>query len=193
MNSMPEAVFLDRDGVINEEVDYPKEPKDLRLIEGVPAAIRRLNGRKIPVIVITNQSGVALGFYSEPQVELLHESLAKELKKDGAHIDRFYYCPHHPNGKGRYAITCDCRKPMPGLLHQAARDFNINLSRCVVVGDKAKDIQAGESVGARTILVMTGYGSKEISAWKESFQPTFVAPDLPGAVEWLLNGSEKQI
>lgn len=188
------AVFLDRDGVINEEVEYLSDPKHLRLIPGAENAIRRLNGQKIPVIVITNQAGVARGYYEESEITALHEAMSEMLKKNGARIDRFYYCPHHPTaGKGKYKIVCDCRKPMPGLLRQAAKDMSLTLKNCVMVGDTASDMAAGFAAGCRTILVLTGYGSKEISAWKESFQPSFVAPDLQGAVEWLLNSSEKRI
>ena len=184
------VVFLDRDGVVNEEVDYLSDPKDLQLIKGVPAAIRRLNEQKIPVIVITNQAGVARGYYAESQVEVLHEALVKELARNGAHIDRFYYCPHHPDGRGEYKKACDCRKPAPGLLRLAAHEMKLDLSHCVMIGDKASDIGAGVAVGARTILVMTGYGAKEWSSWRESFQPTHVAPDLGRAVDWLLRESD---
>lgn len=181
-----EGVFLDRDGVINEEVNYLSDPKDMRLIEGAPAAIRRLNEQKIPVIVITNQAGVARGYYAESQVEVLHEALAKELARSGAHIDRFYYCPHHLGGQGEHAIDCDCRKPRAGMLKKAAEDFHLNLSKCALVGDKATDIEAGAAVGCRTVLVQTGYGAKEWSSWNQSFQPSYVAPDLLAAVDWLL-------
>ncbi len=182
-----EAVFLDRDGVINEEVEYASDPKDLHIIPGAPQAIRRLNEKKIPVIVTTNQAGIARGYFSEVQVEAFHSALSKELKRKKAHIDRFYYCPHHPTaGKGKYRIVCDCRKPMPGLLHQAAKDFNLNLKSCVLIGDKASDIGAGAGAGCKTVLVMTGYGSKEWSEWNEKFKPDHVALDLRGAVEWLL-------
>lgn len=191
---MINAVFLDRDGVINEEVEYLSDPKHLRLIPGAEDAIRRLNELKILVVVITNQAGVARGLYKESQITALHEAMSEMLGKNGAHIDRFYYCPHHPTaGKGKYKIVCDCRKPMPGLLRQAAKDMSLNLKDCVMVGDKASDMAAGFAAGCKTVLTLTGYGSKEISAWKESFQPSFVASDLQGAVEWLLSGSKKRI
>ncbi|MDO8561318.1 MAG: HAD family hydrolase [bacterium] len=184
---MVEAVFLDRDGVINEEVEYLHDPKDLRLIPGVAGAIRVLNEHSIPVIVITNQAGVARGYYPESQIEVLHSALGKMLETEGAHIDRFYYCPHHPEGKGEYRKVCDCRKPQPGLLHQAAKDMGLNLKNCVLVGDKASDIGAGATAGCRTILVMTGYGKKEWASWKEDFKPTYAASDLQNAVGRLLN------
>lgn len=183
---MIDAVFLDRDGVINDEIEYLHDPKDLRLISGSASAIRLLNERKIPVIVVTNQAGVARGYYPESQIATLHHALEGMLESEGAHIDRFYYCPHHPEGQGTYSLDCDCRKPKPGLLLRAAREMNIDLRRSVMVGDKASDLAAGFSVGCKTILVLTGYGPKEKSSWNETFQPSFVAPDLFGAVEWLL-------
>lgn len=187
MNSMPEAVFLDRDGVINEESDYLHDPKDLRLLPGAAEAIKRLNEGGIPVIVMSNQSGVARGLYPESHVGVLHEALAQDLKKEGAHIDRFYYCPHHPTaGRGKYKIICDCRKPMPGLPHQAAKDMSLNLKNCVMVGDKASDLAAGFAAGCRTILVLTGYGFKEWSEWKQLFKPSHISPDLADAVDWML-------
>ncbi|HEY4514286.1 MAG TPA: HAD family hydrolase [Candidatus Paceibacterota bacterium] len=184
---MVSAVFLDRDGVINEETAYLHDPKNLRLIAGAASAIRKLNEQNVPIIVITNQAGVAKGYYQESEIEMLHSALAEILKTEGAHIDRFYYCPHHPEGKGEYQKVCDCRKPMPGLLLQAAKDFNLEIKRCVFVGDKVSDIGAGVAAGARTILVMTGYGKEVWQSWEQPFQPDHVAADLPDAVEWLLS------
>lgn len=180
------AVFLDRDGTINEEFHYTSDPKDLRLIEGVAGAISRLNERSIPVIIISNQSGVARGFHTEAQIEIFHRAISKELKKAGAHIDGFYYCPHHPEGSGKHAIECDCRKPKPGLLLRAAKEKKLDLSRCVMIGDAARDIEAGIAAGCeKTILVMTGKGVEQWSTWHESFKPTHVAKDLRDAVNWL--------
>ena len=184
-----EAVFADRDGVINEEVEFLSDPADLRLIPNAAKAIRALNEKKIPVIVVTNQSGIARGYYSESEVDVLHEALSNELLKNGAHIDRFYYCPHHKDGKGKYAIDCNCRKPLPGMLQKVAKDFNLDLSKCAMVGDKASDIGAGNAVGCQTVLVMTGYGKKNWSSWKETFRPSFIAQDLSEAVSWLLKES----
>jgi len=189
MESSLDAVFLDRDGVINEEVENLSHPKHLQLIPGVPDAIRLFNEQSIPVIVVSNQAGVARGARTEKDVELVHEALSKELKKDSAHIDRFYYCPHHPDGKGEYAKVCDCRKPMPGLLKQAAKDMGLDLSHSVIIGDKAIDIAAGIASGCSTVLVMTGHGAKEWEEWHETFKPDHVAQDLLGASTWLLSRS----
>jgi D-glycero-D-manno-heptose 1,7-bisphosphate phosphatase len=181
------AVFLDRDGVINEEEEYLSDPSKLRLVPGVADATRRLNERAVPVIVVSNQSGVARGYYPESQIAILHHALEEMLATEGARIDRFYYCPHHPEGQGKYRIDCDCRKPKPGLLIRAARDMGLNLKKCAVIGDKASDMGAGVSAGCKTILVMTGQGRKEWSSWNEEFQPSHVAADLSDAVEWLLS------
>ena len=185
-----QAVFLDRDGVINEEFGYLHDPKDLLLIPGAASAIHILNERKIPVIVVSNQSGVARGYFPESHAAEFNEALSRELKKDGAHIDKFYDCPHHPTaGRGTYKMTCDCRKPKPGLLLRAAKDFNLNIKDCVLIGDKASDIGAGVAAECRTVLVKTGYGEKEWSLWNKDFKPSHVAADLSDAVEWLLDST----
>ena len=185
-----DAVFLDRDGTINEEVNYASNPKDLRLVPGAARAIRSLNERGIPVVVITNQGGIARGYHTEADVETFHKALSKELKKDGAHIDKFYFCPHHPAGKGEYGIECACRKPQPELLHRAAHDLGLDLTTCVMIGDKSTDIGAAEAVGADSVLVMTGHGQGEWEAWKESFKPTHTAKDIAEAVKWILKRRE---
>lgn len=183
---MPSAVFLDRDGVINEEVGYLHDPNDLRLIPGSADAIRALNERAIPVIVVTNQAGVARGHYSEREVGALHDALQKMLGEYGAHIDRFYYCPHHPDVEGKYRKVCDCRKPMPGMLHLAAKEMHVDLRHCVIIGDKASDIGAGVAAGCRTILVLSGHGEEHLASWNETFKPGSVARDLSDAVKRIL-------
>lgn len=189
---MIDAVFLDRDGVLNEELGYASDPSGLELIPGAADAIRALNEHSIPVIVVTNQAGVARGYYPESQVSVFHDALNRELLEHGAHIDAFYYCPHHPTaGQGKYAVDCDCRKPKPGLLLRAAKDFNLDLKRCAVIGDKASDIGAGVSVGSTTVLVMTGHGEKHRAAWNQPFQPHHIAAGLQDAVTQLLRSASR--
>jgi D-glycero-D-manno-heptose 1,7-bisphosphate phosphatase len=184
---MKQAVFLDRDGVINEEVNYLSEPDQLRLIPGAAEAIARLNQVGLPVIVITNQAGVARGYYPEAQIEVVHAALTHQLAQAGAHIDRFYYCPHHPTeGLPLYRMECNCRKPKPGLLLQARQDFDLDLQRCFVIGDNHSDIALSQSTGCRTVLVLTGHGARVWREWREDFQPEHVAPDLSAAVAWVL-------
>jgi len=175
------AVFLDRDGTINEEVGYLSEPEELHLIPGAAEAIRLLNRAGVLAIVVTNQSGVGRGYFSEARVKAIHEQLAMQLAAYGAHLDAIYYCPHHPD-KG-----CDCRKPKPGMLKRAAEEHSIALDRSFAVGDKVSDLEAGRRAGCRTVLVLTGYGMEARKAFKHSdFQPDYIARDLLGAVRWIL-------
>ncbi len=181
------AVFLDRDGVINVDIHHLHAPDQLQLIPGSAQAIRSLNERSIPVIVITNQSVVARHIITETQLHEIHQSLSSLLDQFGAHIDRFYYCPHHPTeGLPPYQIDCECRKPKPGMLLQAARDFEIDLSRSYFIGDTLGDMQAGYNAGCHTVLVQTGYGEKVKREWQESFQYEHYALDLERAVKWVL-------
>jgi D-glycero-D-manno-heptose 1,7-bisphosphate phosphatase len=110
-------------------------------------------------VVVSNQSGVARGYYTEEDVDNLHRHIATELGKSGAHVDAWLYCPHHPEGRGSYSLPCRCRKPMPGMLIEAAGRFDIDLGSSVMIGDKLADIEAGIAAGCRTILVRTGYGA----------------------------------
>lgn len=153
---MPEAgkpvAFLDRDGVINVDHGYVHRPERLEWVAGAPEAVRLLNEAGLAVIVITNQSGVARGFFGEADVKQLHLHMQEQLRARGAHVDAFYYCPHHPQGTvAPYAVACDCRKPKPGLLEQAARDFAIDRKRSFLIGDKDDDIAAAQAFGTRGI------------------------------------------
>lgn len=184
---MKQAIFLDRDGVINEEVNYLSDPEQLRLIPGAAEAIAQLNESGLFVIVVTNQAGVARGYYPEAQIEVVHRALVHLLAQAGAHIDRFYYCPHHPTeGRLPYRVECDCRKPKPGLLLQAAQDFDLDLTRCFVIGDNYSDVALSQSTGCRTVLVLTGHGARVWHEWHADFQPAYIAPDLSAAVAWIL-------
>lgn len=158
-NKCAKTIFLDRDGTINEEVNYLYQPEDLTILDGVPEAIAMLNHAGFRVVVITNQAGVARGYYQEADVEKLHEHLNRELEKQGAHIDAFYYCPHHPeHGIGKYKVECSCRKPGTGLFLQAEGDFPVDKGHSYMVGDKLIDVEAGHNYGVASILVGTGYG-----------------------------------
>lgn len=156
------VVFLDRDGTINEEVNYLHRKEDLVLVSGVPEAIACLNRAGYEVIVVTNQAGVARGYYSEEDVCALHTYLNQVLEKDGAHIDAFYYCPHHPvHGIGAYRCVCRCRKPDIGLLENAEQQGGeIDKEHSWMIGDKVSDTEAGRRFGIRSILVGTGYGAE---------------------------------
>jgi D-glycero-D-manno-heptose 1,7-bisphosphate phosphatase len=154
-----EAVFLDRDGTLIEEVNYLSSPEQVRLIPGATEAVRRLNETDTLVVVVTNQAGVARGYFPESRVAEVHAHLSALLAERGARIDAYYHCPHHPTeGVGAYRMSCDCRKPQPGLLFTAARELGIDLSRSWMIGDKFCDARAGEAAGCRTLLVRTGHG-----------------------------------
>lgn len=176
------AVFLDRDGTIAEEVGYLNHASRFRMFPFVAAAIRRLNAAGLPVIVVTNQSGVGRGYFPESLVHTVHELMTQQLTAAGAHVDAIYYCPHTS------ADGCECRKPKPGLLERAAREQGLDLHRAFVVGDRYGDIELAHRVGCRGILVRTGYGEGEL-AWNRPKWPTppdFVADDLTEATDWIL-------
>lgn len=179
---MKRAVFLDRDGTINIEKEYLYLAEDFEFVPGAQEAIRLLNQAGVMVVVVTNQSGVARGYYTEGDVEKLHRHIADELKKSGAHVDAWLYCPHHPSGRGSYSLPCNCRKPLPGMLLEAARRYDIDLENSAMIGDKLADVEAGMAAGCQTILVRTGYGISE-----EQFvsSQTKVSNDLLSAVKSL--------
>ncbi|MFA6541904.1 MAG: HAD family hydrolase [Bacteroidota bacterium] len=156
------AVFVDRDGTINVDVDFLSSPDQLELIPRSAEAIRQLNLLNIPVIVITNQSGIARGLYSEDDLRTIHRAMDSLLEQHGASVTDYFYCPHHPNeGIPPYVKECECRKPKPGMLLQAAKKFGFDLQRSFVVGDKCIDVQTGRAVNATSIQVATGYGTGE--------------------------------
>ena len=181
------GVFIDRDGTLNEERDFLRKPEDLQLIRGAAGAISTLNRLGTLTCVISNQSGVARGFFSEADVALVHQALQRELLAEGARLDRIYYCPHHPTeGIPPYRVDCECRKPKPGMLKAAERDLNIDLSRSYVIGDKLDDISAGIAVNATTILVLTGYGRTSQSMSAESgVVPDLIVPSITQAVDFI--------
>jgi D-glycero-D-manno-heptose 1,7-bisphosphate phosphatase len=156
------AVFVDRDGTINVDVDFLSSPGQLQLIPRSAEAIKVLNDLGIQVIVITNQSGIARGLYSEADLHRVHSAMDEMLKSYGATISAYYYCPHHPtDGIAPYVKDCECRKPKPGMLLRAKKKFGFDLKRSFIIGDKCVDVQAGKSVGAVAIQVSTGYGIEE--------------------------------
>ena len=153
------AVFLDRDGTVNRDNGYVYRMEDWEWIPGAIDAIASFNKAGFLVIIITNQAGIARGYYDEAALTNLHTKINEELNSHGAAIDGFYHCPHHPDfGAVR---QCECRKPMPGMIYAASKDFNIDLGRSWLIGDKASDIQAGLSAGVNPILVLTGYGKEQ--------------------------------
>jgi D-glycero-D-manno-heptose 1,7-bisphosphate phosphatase len=180
---MKNAVFLDRDGVITEDPPhYAHRVDQVQIIPGSGEAIRLLNDMGYQVIVVSNQSGVAKGYYQERDVILFNEEMKRQLSMESAHIDAIYYCPHHPDGIiEKFRGLCTCRKPQPGMLIQAAEQHRINLKASFFIGDKFSDIVAGNAVKCRTILVLTGHGKEEMHHLKGSTVP--VAVNLLNAVK----------
>jgi D-glycero-D-manno-heptose 1,7-bisphosphate phosphatase len=183
------AIFLDRDGTINEEVGYLGDLEKLVIYPSSFEAVRLINESGMKVVVITNQSGVARGYFNEDFVMTVHSRINETLQKKGAHIDRFYYCPHHPTeGKGRYLKLCDCRKPKTGMVIKASEELDIDLSLSYMVGDTVKDIDLANKSGVKGILVKTGYGKKEMSS---DMKPDYIAEDILDAVNWIMRDRKK--
>ena len=190
------AVFLDRDGTINEEVGYVDNLDKLKIIPAAYEAIRLINSSRMKAIVVTNQSGVAKGFFTEEFLNLVNDSLQTALRQKGAYIDNFYYCPHHPTeGIGIYLQQCNCRKPAPGMLFNAAQELNIDLTRSYLIGDRFRDMIAAKKAGVKGILVKTGYDQdllQDDGPDKETAEakPYFIAADILEAVKWILEDRE---
>jgi D-glycero-D-manno-heptose 1,7-bisphosphate phosphatase len=183
------AIFLDRDGTLNEEAGYIASADRFRLYSFAAEALRLINQSDLKAIVLTNQSGVARDYFTETALIEIHELMRGTLRLQGARIDAIYYCAHHPDyGSPPYRLDCDCRKPRPGLAEKAARDFDLDLKRCYVIGDRYRDIETAYAVGARGVLVMTGYGREEYETRRREWprQPDYVAEDLLEAVKWIL-------
>lgn len=177
---MKKAVFLDRDGTINKEVDNLKDISQLRLLPNVAQAIRKFSQNHFLVIMITNQPVVARGWITEKQLEKIHLVLMARLGKKGARIDAIYYCPHHPNANlKKYKKNCPDRKPNIGLINKAAKDFNISLKDSFLIGDSTTDIKTANNADIKNILVKTGYAGKDK---KFDVSADYTAKDLLEAV-----------
>ena len=172
------AVFLDRDGVLVEDVHYLTDASQLKLLPGVTTTLSALQDQFL-VVVVTNQSGIARGFLTEENLTTIHTEMVRMLADEGVRVDALYYCPHLPEATvPGYGIECECRKPMPGMLLQAAKDWPIDLSQSFMVGDSLRDIQASHSAGVRGVMV-AGNGS-------DVNPQTQVAPDLAEAAKLIL-------
>jgi D,D-heptose 1,7-bisphosphate phosphatase len=188
------AVFLDRDGTINKEVGYMDSLGKLQIIPAAYEAIRLVNKSCMKAIVVTNQAGIARGFFNEQFVRQTHEILQANLLQNNAHIDKFYFCPHHPTeGTGIYLQNCNCRKPLPGMLLQAAHDLNIELQSSYMIGDTNRDMEAAKKAGVKGILVKTGYGWEALRDIDSDGvdKPDFVAEDILEAVKWIIKNRIK--
>ncbi len=179
---MQKAVFLDRDGTIARDVHYCRRVEDFEILPHVPEAIRLLNQEEFKVVVITNQSGIARGYFSEATLSLIHRKMATTLEQHGAHIDAVYVCPHHPDE------GCACRKPSPTLIVRAAADIGIALDQSYMIGDDPKDVQAGSAAGCRTILLTADPAQPRGDS--QGFCD-HAAVDLFDAVRWLLEDAAR--
>ena len=151
---MKKALFLDRDGVVNEEINYLHKIEDFKFIDGIFAACQFFAAQGYLIVIITNQSGIARGYYSEQDYRLLTDWMSRQFANQGIDLAGVYHCPHHPD----HGADCDCRKPKPGMIFKAQADLNIDLANSLLVGDKKSDMQAAENAGiAQRVLVNTGH------------------------------------
>ncbi|HEY2905416.1 MAG TPA: HAD family hydrolase [Vicinamibacterales bacterium] len=186
------AVFLDRDGTLIEEVGYLDRVERVELYPWTIDAVRAFNRAGLRVVLVSNQSGVARGFFTEAVVDDVHRHLASLLAAGGARIDAYYYCPHHPDGKvARYALACECRKPQRGLVDRAVRELDVDPERSYVVGDRWLDVALARAVGAKGVLVRTGYGATEEMRPPEGLRADAIADNLVGAASWVLGDGDR--
>lgn len=197
MTSAPlrRAIFIDRDGTLSEEVGYVNHLSRFRLFPFAVEAVRLINRSPFLAVLVTNQAGVARGYFAESLIDEVHGRIAQEMEAGGARLDAVYFCPHHPTaGEAPYRQECDCRKPRPGLLHRAAGSLGIDLASSFVVGDRLGDLELAWSVGATGVLVRTGYGRGELEHHAPSWPrgPDIVADHLLEAVVTILAAAEER-
>lgn len=185
---MTPAAFLDRDGTILDELGYVTPASKITIYPWSVDSIRLLKRAGYAVVIITNQGGIGLGLYDHDFVKATHDELGKQFAEAGAEIDAWYYCPHHPEAVvEEYRVTCGCRKPAPGMLHDAARDLDLDLAQSWVVGDQWRDVQLAHLAGSRSVLLRTGHGTAQEASWPADVAPpTATADNLMAAVALIL-------
>jgi D-glycero-D-manno-heptose 1,7-bisphosphate phosphatase len=178
------AAFVDRDGVINEERGYVHRIEDFHVLPGVVEGLRRLRDAGYELVVVTNQAGIARGYYDESAYQVLTAHMVRLFAAQGVQLNASYHCPHHPDSKiSAYRLACNCRKPQPGMLLRAAGDLGLDLSRSILIGDKLSDIEAGHRAGLfASILVMSGHAADAHSRRLA----TTVCEDLQHAADWVV-------
>lgn len=187
---MTPAVFLDRDGTLIDDVDYLSSLDRMVLFPWTVDALRLLERAGFVTVIVTNQSAVARGMVTEDFVRDTHDELNRRLRRGGAHVDAFYFCPHHPDAAiERYRRPCGCRKPLPGMIEAAARDLRIDLSRSWMVGDRWIDVATGNAAGVRSVLVLTGHAHRVGEAAPEGTRADAILRNLMEAVGWMLRAS----
>jgi D-glycero-D-manno-heptose 1,7-bisphosphate phosphatase len=188
------AVFLDRDGTLNEDIGFMDRMEALSLFSWTADAIRLLNRAGYCTVVTTNQSAVARGLIDEEFLRVVHQEIDRRLARGDARIDRYFYCPHHPEAPlEAYRRICECRKPRPGMILAAARELGLDLTRSVMVGDRRLDVASGHAAGVRAVLVRTGLGAAEEEDLVEDpgAQPDAILNNLMEAVGWILRNSSR--
>lgn len=183
------AVFIDRDGTINIDVHYLDDPDKFEMYPGVGEGVKRLRDKGFKIIVITNQSGIARGYFTEEQLSDIHEIMKQEFQKFDVTLDGIYYCPHHPDD------TCNCRKPNTGLFVKAINEHNIDVKKSYMIGDKILDVSAGRKIGVKTILIPEPHLKEEFLSKKPEWEynPDYIADDFCDAVEWILKVGETDV
>ena len=179
------AVFVDRDGTINVNYGYISSPDNFKMYPGIVKGIKLLNESGFKVIVITNQSGIARGYFSKEALKEIHDKMEKELAEKGASVDAIYYCPHHPDE------NCDCRKPETGLFKMAKDDFDIDYKKSFVVGDRMLDVEAGYKLGCKTILVPEDKDKVKKEQEKSNAKPDFICDNFYSGIKWIISNSKK--
>lgn len=179
------AVFIDRDGTINVNYGYINNPNDFKMYPGVAKGIKLLQENGFKIIVITNQSGIARGYFSEKSLEEIHEKMKKELSKEDAGVDAIYHCPHHPDEK------CNCRKPNPGMLEKAIKDFDIDIENSFIIGDRMLDVEAGRNVGCKTVLVPEDKELVKKEREESDVKPDYICDDFYSGVKWILENRKQ--
>lgn len=183
------AVFLDRDGTINEQRGYINHISRFVLLPGTAEAVRLLNEHGFLAIIVTNQSGVARGYFPIELVNEVHEHLKELLRKEGTYVDGIFFCPHYHRGEvGEYTIECNCRKPRPGLIEKARKNLDIDMAGSYLIGDRVSDIELAKRCNLKGVLVKTGYGKGDLEYVfpNSRAKPLHVAKDLLAAVRWII-------
>jgi D,D-heptose 1,7-bisphosphate phosphatase len=182
----PAAVFLDRDGTLNHDPGYLGDAGMFRFLPGAVDALKRLKDAGYLIFVVSNQSGIARGFFGVDALRRIHDRMAAGLREGGVTLDGIYYCPHHPDAQ------CPCRKPSPRMVLDAAERSGVDLGRSYFIGDRISDVETGRNAGCGTVLVLTGAGEETRAALKADRLPDHVAADLPAAADWILSKDKKK-
>lgn len=187
--NMNKAIFIDKDGTLIEDIPYNVDPARIRFADGATDGLRKLKDRGYLLIMVSNQSGIAHGYFAEDALQKLKDELQRILTVSGIPFDAFFFCPHHPDGKVKaYSRICECRKPKPGMLLNAAQRFDIDPAASWMIGDILNDVEAGNQAGCKTILIDNGNETEWVLSGKR--KPTFTALNLKEAAELIINQFE---